>query len=138
MSSLDAVLAAGRAASESRMKENIRLYKQVPDTFDRDSGNTVPGAQTVLYEGKARIKPLSGSSPAGDEQQAGERAVLMHDYVAELPYGTELPDGLAPLRGDRLDVVSSDNPRMVGLELWVTGTESSSQVTAWRITAEER
>ncbi|MFD7609716.1 DUF6093 family protein [Streptomyces sp. NPDC059828] len=136
MSALDAALAAGRAEAEARMTDQVRLYRQTADTFDRTTGTTVPGAQTTLYTGKARVKPVHVS--AGEETVAGEREVAGRRYEVHVPWGTPLPDGVRVLPGDRVGVISSTDTRLVDTVLWVTGAEFGSQATAWRISVEDR
>ncbi|MFW3477197.1 DUF6093 family protein [Streptomyces microflavus] len=40
-------------AAEARMLDTVRLFTQGEDVFERDTGTTVPGPVTVLYEGHA-------------------------------------------------------------------------------------
>lgn len=136
MSSLDVLLIAGRRAAEARMRDTVRLYEQGPDVFDRASGNTVPGAQTTLYEGVARVKSVAQAS--GEDTQAGEREVRLLEYEVSLPWDTPLPTGSRVLPGMRIEVTGSRDTRMVGLVLWVTGAQYGDQATAWRITTEDR
>ncbi|TXS35721.1 DUF6093 family protein [Streptomyces sp. OR43] len=131
----EAALTQGRAAAERRMRDLVMLYTQGPDTFDRDSGTTVPGTQAVLYAGKARIKPVAQS--AGEDVQAGERELVLRELEVSLPWSTQLP-GVRLLPGARIEVLESDDSRMRGVTLWVTGGQLSAQATAWRISAEER
>ena len=136
MKGLDAVLARGRAAAEARMRETVRLYRQDPDTFDRATGTTVPGQQHGLYSGKAQVKPIAQAS--GEDVQAGEREVRLLEYEVSLPWGTPLPEGVRIRPGMRIEVLESPDARMLGLVLWVTGTQYGDQATAWRITTEDR
>ncbi|MGW1931880.1 DUF6093 family protein [Streptomyces sp. NPDC001919] len=133
---IDAVLAAGRRAAEQRMRDRIRLYEQGPDTFDRETGTTMPGARTTLYEGKARVEPIAQAS--GEDAQAGEREVRLLEYRVSVPWSTELPPGKRALPGQRIEVLASPDPRMAGLTLWVTGANYGDQATAWRLTTEDR
>ncbi|MFE7509749.1 DUF6093 family protein [Streptomyces sp. NPDC057540] len=133
---IDAVLAAGRRAAEQRMRDRIRLYEQGPDTFDRETGATVPGPRTTLYEGKARVEPIAQAS--GEDTQAGEREVRMLEYRVSVPWATVLPPGKRALPGMRIEVLTSPDPRMAGLTLWVTGANYGDQATAWRLTTEDR
>ncbi|MET8404446.1 DUF6093 family protein, partial [Streptomyces sp900116325] len=125
MSSLDATLAAGRAEAEARMREQVRLYRQGRDVFDRATGQTLPGPQTVFYTGKARVKGIAAST--GEDTEAGEREVVLREYEIGLPWGTALPPGMRLLAGDRVEVLTSGDPRMRGLILWVTGSLFSEQ-----------
>jgi len=136
VSALDAALAAGRAEAEARMLDSVRVYTQAPDGFDRSSGTTTPGAQTTLYAGMARVKPVAQSS--GEDTQAGDREVVLREYEVALPWSTALPGGARLSAGARVEVTASADPRMTGLVLWVTGTRFSAQSTAWRISAEDR
>ncbi|WP_369167777.1 DUF6093 family protein [Streptomyces sp. R28] len=136
MSQLDTVLAAGRRAAEARMRDTVRLYSQGADSFDRTTGNTVPGVQTTLYAGKARVKAIAQST--GEEAEAGERELVLREYEVQLPWATSLPGGTRVLPGMRVEVTASPDARMVGLVLWVTGAAFSDQATAWRIRTEDR
>jgi hypothetical protein len=136
MTAIDTVLAAGRAAAEARMRDTIRLYSQAADTFDRDTGTTVPGVQTDLYSGKARVKAIAAST--GQETEAGERGLQLREYEVQLPWSTALPSGVRVLPGMRIEVTASLDARMGGLVLWVSGVSFSDQSTAWRIRAEDR
>ncbi|MGW5582875.1 DUF6093 family protein [Streptomyces sp. NPDC003857] len=136
MSVLDATLAAGRREAEARMRETVRLYTQGPDVFDRTTGNTVPGPQTDLYTGKARVKAIAAST--AQEAEAGEREVVLRQYEVHLPWSTTLPPGVRVLAGTRVEVTSSPDTRMTGLILWVIAEAFSDQSTAWRIRTEDR
>jgi hypothetical protein len=136
VSSLDTLLAAGRSAAEARMRDTVRLYLQAADTFDRETGDTVPGAQTDLYTGKARVKAIAAST--GEEKAAGEREIVLREYEVQLPWSTPLTGGTRVLAGARVEVAGSPDARMVGLVLWVTGAAFSDQSTAWRIRTEDR
>ena len=136
MSLLDATLVAGRREAEARMRDTVRLYTQAADTFDRTTGNTVPGAQTDLYAGKARVKAIAAST--GEETEAGEREIVLREYEVSLPWSAPLPGGTRVLAGARIQVTASPDARMVGLVLWVTGAAFSDQSTAWRIRTEDR
>lgn len=135
MDGLASFLARGRAAHEDLMEEQIRLYRQGEDVFDRTTGQTVAGPQTVLYNGRARVKP---AGQAGEETVAGEREIGLREYEVALPWGTTLPPGTRVVPGDRVAVDASPDPRMPGLILYVTGAQYSSSATAWRLIAEER
>lgn len=136
MSALDVALSEGRLAALGLMRDRVRLYKQGPDAFDRDSGDTVPGPQSDLYSGQARVKPVA--TIRAEEVEAGDREVVLHRYQVYLPWSVELPPGVHLLPGDRVEILSSDDPRMAGLTLWVTGHQYSSTATAWRIATEDR
>lgn len=133
---VDGVLAAGRAAAEARMRDTVRLYSQAADVFDRTTGTTVPGAQTALYAGRARVKPIAQAS--GEDVQAADREVRLLEYQVSLPWDAPLPGGVRVLPGMRIEVTASRDARMVGVVLWVTGAQFGDQATAWRITTEDR
>lgn len=136
MRDLSAFLARARAAHQELMTEEVRLYAQGDDVFDRESGATMPGPQTTLCTGPGRVKPMAQAT--GTEEQAGERQVTMRDYEVSLPWGTALPAGVRVVPGHRLEVQSSTDPRMSGLVLWVTGAQYHGTASAWRIAAEDR
>lgn len=118
------------------MRDQVRLYSQAPDVFDRDTGTTVPGAKTVLYEGPARIKPVAQAS--GEDVQAGDREVRLLEYQVSLPWNVSLPAGTRVLPGMQVAVTASPDSRMVGVVLWVTGAQFGDQATAWRLVTEDR
>lgn len=118
------------------MRDTVRLYTQGPDVFDRATGNTVPGPQTDLYAGKARVKTIAAAT--GEDAQAGQREVLLREYEVSLPWSTPLPPGTRVLPGARIEVTASRDARMVGLTLWVLSAAFSDQSTAWRIRTEDR
>lgn len=136
MRDLSAFLARARAAHQELMTEEVRLYAQGADVFDRTTGTTVPGPQTTLCTGPARVKPVAQAT--GTQEQAGERQVSLRDYEVSLPWATVLPPGTRVAPGHRLEVLSSSDPRMGGLTLWVTGAQYHGTASAWRITAEDR
>lgn len=136
MTALEAALTSGRREHEALMVDSVRLYRQAPDAFDRSTGSAVPGQQTTLYAGKARVKPVAQST--GEDVQAGEREVILREYEVALPWSTVLPGGGRVLAGDRIEVQASPDVRLSGLTLWVTGTQFSATATAWRISAEDR
>jgi hypothetical protein len=134
---LDEALAAGRAAAEELMRDTITLYRPGPDVFDRETGQTIPGAPAVtFYSGKARVK---AEQVTESEVQAGEQEVVLRRYTVTLPYSTRLPSsGERPAPGDVVEVSASLDQRLVGLRLRVTGVQYSGTATAWRISVEDR
>lgn len=134
MSDLEAALAAGRLAALELQRETITLYRPGDDGFDWSTGTDSPTAPTVIYAGPARVKPSAQSR--GEEVDAGEVNVTLREYTVSVPWGTTVSQ--LPSVGDRIDVTTSPDARMVSLRLWVTGLQYSSTATAWRITAEDR
>jgi len=137
MSGLGPLLVQGRAAHEALMVDTVRLYRQGPDVFDRDTGMTVPGPQTTIYgPGAGRVKP--SSLTAAEQVQAAEREVLISRYQVALPWSAVPVGGLRPLPGDLVEVVASEDARLAGLTLWVATVQFSATATAWRIQVEDR
>ncbi|MFJ3201015.1 DUF6093 family protein [Streptomyces sp. NPDC086989] len=134
MTSLDAVLAAGRAAALELQRETVSLYRPGADGFDWGTGTDTPAAAAAIYSGRARVKPVARSR--GEEVDAGEANTTLREYLVSLPYST-VPSQ-RPAVGDVMDVTASPDARMVGLRLWVTGIEFGSTATVWRITGEDR
>jgi hypothetical protein len=133
---VDGVLAAGRAAAESRMRDTVRLYSQDPGVFDRATGTTTPGEKTPIYEGMARVKPIAQA--AGQDVQASDREVRLLEYQVALPATVQMTEGTRVLPGMQVEVLGSPDLRMVGLVLWVTGANYGDQATAWRLITEDR
>ena len=128
-------LARGRAAAEELQLDRIHLWLPGPDVFDRTTGTTTPGAPAAdYYTGGARVKPVAAAS--GEEVEAGEQQVTLHDFEVSVPWSTAVT--APPVPGAVIDVLDSPDARMIGLRLWVTTVEFSSTATAWRIRAEVR
>ncbi|MEH0445428.1 DUF6093 family protein [Streptomyces sp. B21-102] len=128
-------LARGRAAAEELQREEIHVWMPGPDVFDRVTGTTTPGPPAAdYYTGPARVKPIAAAS--GEEVEAGEREVSLHTFEISVPWATTVTERLLP--GAVVDVLDSPDARMVGLRLWVTGSEFNSTASAWRIRAEDR
>ncbi|WP_327337397.1 DUF6093 family protein [Streptomyces sp. NBC_01324] len=137
MRDLAPFLARGRQAHQSLMGEQVRMYRQGEDVFDREAGQTAPGPQADLYgPGPARVRAVAQAT--GTEEQAGEREVSLRDYEVALPWSTPLPPGTRVLPGDRIEVLASEDARMVGLVLYVKAAQYGGTATAWRINAEDR
>lgn len=139
MGDLPALLAQARAAHEDLMAasgEQVRIHRPGPAAFDQATGGETPGADLVLYEGAARVKPTG--LVKGTEVQSGEREIRLRDYEVALPWASTVPPGEVIRPGDELLVLAAADPRMAGLVLHVTGLQFSSLATAWRIYAEDR
>ncbi|WP_236243133.1 DUF6093 family protein [Streptomyces sp. CC228A] len=134
---LQSALAAGRRAAEALMLDTITLYRPGDEVFDRTTGQVVAGPPEVtFYTGVARVR---AAQLADSDVQAGEQEVVTRQYRVTVPFSTLLPaTGERPRPGDVVDVTASEDPRLVGLRLWVTGVQYSGTATAWRITAEDR
>ena len=136
MSALEAVLAAGRREHEAIMLDTVRVWRPGAPVFDRSTGTTTPGTPVELYAGKARVKPFGRSASSGVE--AGEREVVVREYVVSLPFSALPPSGQSVMPGDQVQVTASADGRLVGQTLWVTVSQLNAQATAWRISAEDR
>ncbi|MFD8577150.1 DUF6093 family protein [Streptomyces virginiae] len=134
MSVLEAALAAGRLAAQELQRETITISHPHGDGFTWETGTDNPPPATLLYTGRAQVKPSAQSR--GEEVEAGERNVTLREYTVSLPWDTPASD--LPAVGDLVEVTASPDTRMVGLQLWVTGAGFSSTATAWRIFAEDR
>lgn len=119
------------------MTDTVRLYRQGPDVFDRDTGTTVPGPQTTIYgPAKGRVKPSTLST--AEQVQAAEREVLLARYEVALPWSAVPQGGIQPQAGDLVEVAASADARLAGLTLWVVVAQFSATATAWRIQVEDR
>ncbi|MEO3978774.1 DUF6093 family protein [Streptomyces sp. CAU 1734] len=138
MSALDSALTAGRAAARELMRDQLTITRPGAPVFDWASGTETPGAGVTLYPpagtpGIARVKPETGD---GREVEVAEDLMTLRRYTVSLPWDTPMP--VRPVPGDLAVVTASEDPRMVGLRLWVTGVGYSSTATAWRISMEDR
>jgi hypothetical protein len=136
VSALEAVLAAGRREHEAIMLDMVRIWRPGPAVFDRSTGTETPGTPVELYSGKARVKPFGRA--ASTDVEAGEREVVLREYVVSMPSSALLPSGQSVLPGDRVEVTASADLRLLGRTLWVTASQLNAQATAWRINAEDR
>lgn len=136
MVTVDELLARGRAAHEALMVDQVRIHRPGPEVFDRSTGTTSPGDDLDLYTGPARVKPFGRG--ASSDVQAGERELVLRDYVVSLPFSAVVPAGQTVLAGDRIEVIASPDARLQGCTLWVTAQQLNSQATAWRLGAEDR
>ncbi|MFJ2631062.1 DUF6093 family protein [Streptomyces sp. NPDC087422] len=140
MRDLAAVLARARNAHEGLMKaagDTIRIHRPGPPVFDQATGGETPGADLVLYEGIARVKPLQATQ--GTEVQSGEAELRLRDYEVAVPWATTVPPGEVIRPGDEVLLLAAADPRLaVGAVLYVTGRQFGSLATAWRIYAEDR
>ena len=139
MGDLDALLAQARAAHEDLMAaagDGIRIHRPGLPVFNQATGGETPGADLVLYEGPARVKPAGLAG--GTEVQAGEREVRLRDYEVAVPWSATVPPGEVLRPGDEVLVLAAEDPRLAGVTLFVTGRQFSSTASAWRIYAEDR
>lgn len=118
------------------MLDAVRVWRPGTPTFNRSTGTTTPGVPLELYAGKARVKPFGRSASSGVE--AGEREVVVREYVVSLPFSALPASGQTVMPGDQVQVTASADGRMVGRTLWVTVSQLNAQATAWRISAEDR
>lgn len=136
MSALEQALAAGRREHEAIMQDTVRIWRRAPAVFDWTAGTEVPGTPVELYTGRARVKPFGRG--VGTGVQAGEREVVLRDYVVATPFASVPAGGETVRPGDQVQVTASPDPRLAGRTLWVTDAQLNSQATAWRINAEDR
>jgi hypothetical protein len=134
--SLESALAAGRAAHQRLMTDRVRIRRPGPSVFDQGTGQDTPGTDLVLYTGPARVKPVAQAT--GTEVQAGEQELRLRDCEVAVPWSSTVPANQVIKPGDLVDVLTSEDLRLPGSTLWVTGRQFSSTATAWRIYAEDR
>jgi len=136
VSSISALLARGREAHELLMLDTVRLVHPGTERYDPVTGVTSQPDARQLYAGMARVKPFRTIS---QDVQAEERAVVLRRYDVDLPWSAAALAVARVLPGDRIEVTGSpDNPRLVGMVLWVTSVGESATATAWRLSAEDR
>lgn len=118
------------------MQDTIRVWRPGPPVFDWSTGSETSGTPVELYSGPARVKPFGRG--VGTGVQAGEREVILRDYVVALPFAAVPSNGETVRPGDQVLVTASPDPRLAGRTLWVTDSQLNGQATAWRINAEDR
>lgn len=118
------------------MQDTVRIWRPSPPAFDWPTGTETPGAPVELYAGPARVKPFGRG--VGTGVQAGEREVVLRDYVVAVPFSTIVIGGGSVRPGDQIQVTASPDPRLAGHTLWVTDSQLNAQATVWRINAEDR
>lgn len=126
--SVEGVLAAGRAAALSLMRDTCVVERFAGRVFNETTGQYVETWNQV-YSGKCRIKPRSSS-----ETEWGEREVSLAQYVAVLPWNAT-PE---VQRGDRLTVTASDDVWLIGRPLEVLAISLAGTATARRLLVEDK
>lgn len=128
---LDGALADGRAEHERLMIDACTIDRPGAPTLDRTTSILTPGAGTVLYAGKCRLKGERMPRPA----EAGEELQMVARYELALPFSAALAEELRV--GDRVTMTASGDARLVGQVLYVMAVDFGSTATAWRITVQD-
>lgn len=128
---LDAALADGRAEHERLMIDACTIDRPGTPTLDRATSALTPGAGTVLYSGKCRLKGERMPRPA----EAGEELQMVARYELALPFSAALAEELRV--GDRVTMTASGDARLVDQVLYVMAVDFGSTATAWRITVQD-
>lgn len=102
-----------------------------PPVFNETTGEYETPEPVEVYAGPADVKPRA---VAAHDVQAGERAVVTHDYDVALPWTAVLEVAV----DDQLTVTVSPDPSFVGRVLTVTAVEHGARRTAHHLSAEDR
>lgn len=129
--SLDDLLARGRAAHLDLMLDTCTITRAGTSALNRTTSALTPGAATTLYSGACRVK----AQRLPRDRQAGERLTSTARYEVALPF-TAVPT--EPLQvGDRVTVTASADARLIGQAMAVKSLDYGSTATAWRLTVED-
>lgn len=89
-----------------------------PDTLILEPPD--PDASTV-YTGQCLVTPMGTGRTTGVESSIGDTIVVIGAYKVHLPY-----DSPVVLRNDRVIILTSEDPQLVGLSLRVVEPERTS------------
>lgn len=131
MSSIDGLLADGRAAHEALMIDACTIGREGTPVLDRGTSQLTPGTVTALYSGKCRLKAQRMPRPA----EAGEELQMVARYELALPFSAQPADELRV--GDLVTMTASADTRLVGQRLRVMAVDFGSTATAWRLTVQD-
>ena len=126
---IQSILAGGQAVAESLMTDTCRVTRQAAagGSLDPVTGLPVSPAPTVVFEGRCRLRTPAVSSFGSARVAAGDQAVLVNPILS-------VPASAPPIRmDDRVEVLTSGTPALVGLVLAVSGLVPSSHMTAQRV-----
>lgn len=102
------LLHRARRDALGRMTDLVRIERPTDRVWNRETGDYESGDVTVIYGGKARLKPLG----PGTENDSGERPVSIGTYDLLLPYdvsGVSVSDVVVfPRTGRRFNVAAVD------------------------------
>ena len=126
---LEAALADGRREALALMRDTCTVERENGDPVLNEETGQLEQGRTVIYDGRCRIKPRSGS-----ETEFAEREVTLHQYVAVLPFDA------TPVfrREDRLTVTASDDAWLIGRPLEVIDIGLGGTATARRLLVEDK
>lgn len=120
-----------RARAESLMSSTCTIRKNDgSQTTDPSTGEVTPGAGTVVYSGKCRIKPGSTQSQS---QSRGGAETFEFAFIVSVPFGAT---GIRA--GHLVAIDGSPDPDAVGLLLEVQPTRfAGDNITARRFGCNE-
>lgn len=125
------VLAAGRRAAESRMRDECAFRRRTGSTTDRDTGQITP-VYADGYTGRCRIKM---PTPQGTPTKAGEAVVVMSAIEVHIP----MSGSPVPQAGDECVITASaGDPALVGAVFVVDRPHRQPDATARRVGVRER
>jgi hypothetical protein len=119
-----------QAEAESRMLDTCRITRADPDAdnaVDPVTGLPAAGTRTTVYEGKCRLRTPGTVSTGSTRQSAGD-VITSVTPILSVPISAP-----AAWVDDRVEMLTSVNPAVVGLRLTVSGLVPSSQITAQRV-----
>jgi hypothetical protein len=121
------VVAAGRAAAESLMRDMCVITSSAAGTWDDATGTYTDPTETTVYEGKCRVRQ---PSPTGGQVDSGAAVWTVDHAVVSLPIdGT---DTIGP--GHVITITASAaEPTRVGWVLTVEAGHYQTDSTARRL-----
>lgn len=131
--SVAGVLARGRAAARRLMTDRVTIRAPSTTTYNPTTMayDTVLGAIKYGPALPADVKPLDVQ---GREVQAGEREVALRFFDVKIPFSVAADFA----RDDLVTVDASDDARLAGRVLAVTGIGRGGRRTARHLDAEDR
>ena len=106
---IDRDLPTMRALAAAGMRDMVRVTRADPDgeTVADDMGNVIPAPPLVVWEGRAKVQTTDTypSTPVAGSAQWTTAVRQIH-----IPYGN-----MAVRSGDMVEILESQNPRIVGM-----------------------
>lgn len=115
----------GQPFAEMLMSDTVRLERDGTATTDPATG-VVNSTPTVLYTGKARIRPETTSE--ADALNAGEARDLLDQFLVSIPFSAT---DARP--NDTIIVTASADPSLVAARMRVIGVVRGTAVSARRL-----
>lgn len=130
---IESVLAAGRAAAESRMTDECVIRRAVGEpAFDPNTGQYADATLETVYSGKCEISAPAPSNPTS-RQYGGREITVTMTTIVKLPLSAAVPR-----EGDAVEIIASQTDSgLVGGRFLVLFAQRDARATCRRVLLEE-